>query len=68
MKVDIYYIKSPSDKGYIGQTRQYLSKDETNNIEYEMIKEYNTLHPNGYNLRTGGKKLSIIKTFIKRKT
>ena len=25
MKVDIYYIKSPSGKGYIGQARQYLS-------------------------------------------
>ena len=33
-----------------------------------MIKEYNTLHPNCYNLRTGGNKLSIIKTFIERKT
>ena len=104
MKVDIYYIKSPSGKGYIGQARQYLSngnkwgangrwkshireaitnqnhcilldnairkynssdfkieilkvcntQDEANNIEYEMIKEYNTLHPNGYNLRTSG--------------
>tara|TARA_E500000178_G_C16839282_1_gene669808 strand:- start:43 stop:714 length:672 start_codon:yes stop_codon:yes gene_type:complete len=104
MKVDIYYIKSPSNKIYIGQARQYLSngkkwgtygrwkshineantyqnhcilldnairkynhskfivktlitcenQNEANLMEKELIKEYNSLHPYGYNLRTGG--------------
>lgn len=104
MKVDIYYIKSPSNKIYIGQAREYLSngkkwgtygrwkshineantyqnhcilldnairkynysnfilktlitcknQDEANLMEKELIKKYNSLHPSGYNLRTGG--------------
>lgn len=54
-----------------------LSLEETNILEEKFIEEHNTLFPNGYNLKPGGKnrtqhettkqKISNLKTGVKRK-
>jgi len=48
MKVDIYYIKSPSNKIYIGQARQYLSNGKNGELMVDgnriLMKQYISNH------------------------
>jgi group I intron endonuclease len=39
---------------FIVELIEYCSVDEANNREIHYIKEYNSLYPNGYNLKLGG--------------